>query len=124
MKKRFEVLKLINQRHYDVAINLRGDIRDIIFMRFIDAERKLSHTRTGGSELLTDAVSPDYSNPRSHPIEDMAYLLREAGCKFTDEELFPRLFLSDKAKQENKNFIVENNLTGKILVGIHHVLIL
>ena len=73
--KKKEVLGILNKQLYDLAINPRGDFRDILYMYFVNAQRKISHTRTGGGFLLTDPLPADYSDPYSHAIEDILKML-------------------------------------------------
>lgn len=118
LKKR-EVFKQLNETYYDVVINPRGDFRDIFFMYFLNSGRKISHTRTGGGYLLTDAIVPYYEKEYSHFLEDKAYLLENMGCKFSVEELFPRIFLTNNDKKFLKNYFYNLKIKNEFIVGIH-----
>jgi heptosyltransferase-2 len=112
-------VKALQNKHYDVAIAPSGDVRDIFLMHFLNSTRKISHTRTGGSQFLTDAFSPDYTNPHAHIVDDKLYVLKKAGCRYVDNDKYPRLLLTETMKQDNEKFITEHNLENKKILGIH-----
>lgn len=117
--KKMKTFKQINKICYDVAINPRGDFRDIFFMYFVNAIRKISHTRTGGGYLLTDAIPAYYEKRYSHFLEDKAYFLKNIGCNFDSEELFPRIFLTDYDKEFLKKYFYNLKIENRFIVGIH-----
>ena len=117
--KKKEVLGILNKQLYDLAINPRGDFRDILYMYFVNAQRKISHTRTGGGFLLTDPLPADYSDPYSHAIEDRIYILDKLGCKYDDIDKYPILKLDSKGQDYVKEYFASYSLNGKIIVGVH-----
>lgn len=100
------MLGILNKQLYDLAINPRGDFRDILYMYFVNAQRKISHTRTGGGFLLTDPLPADYSDPYSHAIEDRIYILDKLGCKYDDIDKYPILKLDSKGQDYVKVFCI------------------
>lgn len=112
-----KAIRQVNQKTYDVALEPRGDIRDIFFMHFCKAKRKVSYNYTKGECFLTDVIVPSASV--EHLVEDKLYFLDQIGCRYEKEDTFPRLTLTDEQRRENEQFITENQLENKILIGIH-----
>lgn len=111
------ILKQINAKEYDIAIELRGDLRYIFFMHFCRAVRKVSYSYTGGEYLLTDVIKP--SGKAAHLVEDKMYLAKKLGCCFDRKDMYPRLFLTQKQEKENMEFLKKHGLAGKRIIGIH-----
>lgn len=111
------ILKKINQCKYDLAIEPRGDLRFIFFMRFIKSLHKASYTYMDVDYLLTDAISP--SKEGLHEIDAKLYLLQQLGFEISKEDAIPRLVISSKQKILNNRFHKEKQLNGKILFGVH-----
>jgi len=101
---------------FDIALEPRGDIRDIFLMHFCKALRKAAYTYTGGEYMLTDPVRPD-SNIK-HIIDDKIHFLGKLGCRVISEDYIPSLQLTITQIEDNKRFIEEHNLDGNIIFGI------
>lgn len=112
-------VKALKNKKFDVAIAPSGDVRDIFLMHYLHATRKMSHTRTGGSQFLTDAYLPDYTNIYAHIVDDKLYVLKKAGCQYTKDERYPKLILNAAEQQANEHFIKEHGLENKKILGIH-----
>ncbi|MBI2834828.1 MAG: lipopolysaccharide heptosyltransferase II [Acidobacteria bacterium] len=63
------------KRHYDLAINLEGDLRSHLLMWLSGARRRVSFDMAGGAPLLTDRVAFD---SRAHTSENALQLVRAA----------------------------------------------
>ena len=113
----FGSLSIINKKQYDLAIDFRGDWRNIFFMNFIKAKRKASFNFSGGEYMLTDVIRQNEIH-QSY-TDEWLYLLKQLGCVYSEEDRVPRLTLSAKKLQYVSSFKQENNLTDKIIVGIH-----
>lgn len=111
------VLKQVNGKEYDIAIEPRGDLRYLFFMHFCRAARKVAYNYTGGECLLTDVIRP--SEKATHLVEDKMYLAKKMGCSFTRQEMYPRLFLTQEQKIENMKFLQRHGLEEKRIIGIH-----
>ena len=72
-----KIVLYIRREKIDLAIELRGDIRNIIIMWLMGAKYRLSTGSTGGKGLLTNIVA--YSNER-HLIENNWTILKYLGC--------------------------------------------
>ena len=107
----------INKRKYDIALEPRGDFRDIFFMHFCRSVRKVSYTYTGGEYMLTDPIIPDESV--IHLIDDKMVFLRRIGCDFSEEDIIPRIELTKGQIEDNCNFADIKKLNGRYVIGIH-----
>lgn len=116
-KKLRELIKIVNIRAYDYAIELRGDLRYIYFMHYCNAKRKVSYSYTGGECFLTDVIRP--SGDVNHLVEDKMYFIKSLGCIFSDEDIYPRLYINQEQELIRKKFVKQNNLEGKTIIGIH-----
>ncbi len=112
-----KAIKTVNRKNYDIALEPRGDLRDIFFMHYCKAKRKVSYNYTGGECFLTDVIIP--SAEVGHLVEDKLYFLKQIGCEYSKEDMYPRLYLTEKQKEENKSFLAENQLQDRLVIGIH-----
>jgi lipopolysaccharide heptosyltransferase II len=113
----FAAIKKANSIKYDLAIDFRGDWRNIFYMNFINARRKASYNFTGGEYMLTDVFKPDESIV--HFTEESFYFLKQLGCDYTDNDKFPVLKLTEKDVEYLNNFKAGNCLENKFIVGVH-----
>jgi lipopolysaccharide heptosyltransferase II len=113
----FSSLRIVNRKKYDLAIDFRGDWRNIFYMNFIRSARKVSFNYTGGEYMLTDVVEPNALI--EHYIEEWLFLLSRVGCTYTDEDKLPVLHLSPADIAFVNNFKAANNLHGRFVIGIH-----
>lgn len=107
----------INRRKYDLAIEFKGDWRNIFYMNFIRSKRKVSFNLTGGEYMLTDVISPD--DTITHYIEEWLYLLRKIGLDVKDNEHIPHLSLTESDKSYIYKFKEENRLQNRTVIGVH-----
>lgn len=112
-----QIAKRINKNKYDLAIEPRGDLRFIYLMHLCNAKRKVSYSYTGGECFLTDVIRP--SGDVNHLVEDKMYFIKSLGCIFSDEDIYPRLYINQEQELIRKKFVKQNNLEGKTIIGIH-----
>ena len=85
----------LRSRRFDVVVDLRGDLRHIIFLAaFARADTLLSFGRTGGGSLLSADVPYDL---RLHMVERRARLLVPLGI--AGNSIRPRIYLSEEERQ-------------------------
>lgn len=117
-KRLKEQTRRINKKIYDYALEPRGDIRYIYFMHYCKAKRKVSYNYTGGECFLTDVIKP--SSNVKHLVEDKIFFIEKCNCRInSDNDRYPRIDLSEGQKKKRNEFIKDNALTGKIIIGIH-----
>jgi len=112
-----QVLRQVNKIRYDVALEPRGDLRYIFFMHFCSADRKVSYSYTGGEYFLTDVVTPPQKPV--HLVEEKLYFAKQAGCRVSKADRYPKLALTAQQREENIDFMRRHGLLGKQIVGIH-----
>jgi heptosyltransferase-2 len=98
IKKYWILLRKLRGKKYDLAIDLRGDFRQILLFCFLSgAPHRISYSRTGGSYLLT--VAPPYPF-HYHETEKNNILLKTLGIKCEDGRPFLRTSSSDYKRVE------------------------
>jgi len=104
------------QIKYDLAIDFRGDWRNIFYLNFIKSKYKLSFNFVGGEYMLTHAFKPN--NTINHLGDESFYFLKLINCSFSEEDKIPKLKVSNKAKGI-QNDIKKNIPNDKVIIGIH-----
>ena len=118
-KKLKELLEKINKKHFDIAIETRGDIRFIFFMKNINADRKISFSYSGGTRFLTFPVKMPDNYKETHMVDDKNYLLEEIGCTINPLDKFPTLPITEEMVNIRKEIIANNNFENKKIIGFH-----
>jgi ADP-heptose:LPS heptosyltransferase len=113
----FSSLKIVNKKRYDIAIDFRGDWRNIFYMNFINSTRKISFDFSGGTYMLTDPISVERNI--EHLIDETIELLTRIDCVIEDSDKYPKLELTVDDKAYLENFEKEFDLAEKVVVGIH-----
>ena len=113
----FSIL-LVRKKKYSIALDFRGDFRNILYMSLFRSENKISFNTTGGDYMLTKAF---YCPPEILHLSDEAlYLLKMIEIIPGSEiETKPNLELCDADYKFIDNFLVVNNLKNTFIVGIH-----
>lgn len=112
------VIKQINIKDYDIAIEPRGDFRYIYFMHFMHSKRKISFNYSGGECFLTDVIDMPENYKTSHITDDKLFLLEKIGAE-NNKYLVPNLYITKELEDKKKNFIIEHHLEKYKLIGIH-----
>lgn len=118
-KKLKELLAHINKNSFDIAIETRGDVRFIFFMKNINANRKISFSYSGGTRFLTFPVKMPGNYKETHMVDDKNYLLEQIGCKVNPLDKYPILPITKEILQIRKEIISSNNLENKKIIGFH-----
>jgi len=93
----------IRREHYDVVIDLRGDLRHILLFGVLTNPKfLLSYSRTGGKRLLTTDIPYD---PNMHEIDKKLRLLEPLGASTLRRH--PKIWLSDEELVRARNRIAE-----------------
>lgn len=87
-------VKLFLGNRYDLAIDFRGDIRNILLLFLAGVRRRIGYSQTGGGFLLTDLIPED---PTKHQVERNLECVRPIGCR--PEPFPPRLLISPDHKR-------------------------
>jgi heptosyltransferase-2 len=82
----FSQIRQLRRLKIDIALDFRGDIRNIFLLRLIKAKRRISYDFTGGAYWLTDIVTP----PENYHIIDRNLKVAEfIGAE--NKQLIPKL---------------------------------
>ena len=110
-----DILRTLRRKSFDLAIDLRGDFRNIIFMYFCDAKHSLSYQASGCDFFLTDVVTPGEGE---HSVEWGLRLLDYLGLKNASSEL--SLSIKDKDYHFAEQLWRENKFDSSSPVVIIH----
>lgn len=112
----------LRTRRYDVSLNThpQSRVHYRIVARFINAHMRISHDydHTGLLDrfLVNRRLAQDYSR---HAIENNLSFLPFLGVKPVLAQHRYELFLADAEREWATEFIAQNNLSGRLLLGIH-----
>lgn len=110
----FYIVKKLRRMNFDLGIEVRGDLRQIVMMSLCGVERLVGFSFTGGSTLLTEEV-PD-SGKLKHLIEHHKSLAKHLNCNL--EQFYPEIWLSENEKK-TIYAIQKNRGAAARVVGIH-----
>lgn len=109
LKSLIKIIKKLRNENVDLAIDLRGDLRNILFLWLTRSKHRISYAISGGNALLTDIVP--YDNSVTHQsIKNLAVI------KYIEYQL------NIKKDQEYSNMFNERSNTRKnsqLRIGIH-----
>lgn len=86
------LLRRLRRVQWDWAIEVRGDIRQILLAALSGAARRISFAFTGGAALLTDVIPDD--GRLAHLAEHHRRILRHLGLWSPEQSYVPRLHLT------------------------------
>jgi len=94
----FNLVNILRKTSWDLGIEVRGDIRQILMLWLVGATRRVGFDFTGGASLLTDVVSDDGS--LSHITDHHKRICEHLGIWNNGEPYYPFLTLkSDEQRQ-------------------------
>jgi lipopolysaccharide heptosyltransferase II len=109
------VLRLLRHDRWDLGIELRGDLRALLFLFFSKAKRRISYDFTGGDYLLTDVAVEDKS--LTHIVDHQLHLVNQLGCPIDKRE--PTLNVDIRAFNEARTTLGINEYDNRVVLGIH-----
>lgn len=115
-KDAWKTLTRLRTDKYDLAIDLRGDFRNILFMYLTGAKRRVGYDITGGGCLLTDVV-PFEKHKYRHQLEGNLAIARYLNCRIISP--YPQLSIPPKDKQWARNFLLQYRMESFPMIGIH-----
>lgn len=115
----FSLLGLIirlRKYKFDLAVDLRGDLRNNLLMHLIGAKRRVGYDVAGGGPFLTDIVP--YNASLRHQAEGNNEIAAFLGAKI--ENLSPSIELRDEEKTEARRRLKDIGVDhDALLIGIH-----
>lgn len=88
LKEWLAFVKLFRKNRYDLAVDFRGDVRNVLMIFFSGIPRRIGRGITGGGFLLTDCL-PETTG--EHQIERNLACVRTLGLE--TKETFPKVYL-------------------------------
>ena len=112
-----ETLRKVNEKRYDLAIEPRGDIRYVLFMHYCNSTYKVSYNFMRTEYMLSLAVPAP--KKEIHEIDSRLGILECLGITLDASDRIPILETTEEQKKDNELFVNSNNLSEKIIIGIH-----
>ena len=111
-----KIIKKLRVEEFDLAIDFRADIRDILLIGFFGrAKRIVSYGFGGGKYLLTEAVP---EREHIHKMEFHLDLAKAIGAETSNPEF--KLYLNDNDRNFAEAFLRRLGINNeKMIVGIH-----
>lgn len=122
-KEAKDFIKLLKSREFDMAIDLRGDIRNIFFMKLGGAKKRIGYSFSGAGFLLTDIVAFDVEKRQDkhqveHNINFVLSIKEGNACEPVNPSL--KLFLSKEDSDYADNMFKSENIeAGDFLIAVH-----
>ena len=116
VKDYFKFLKILRSKTYDLVIEARADIRDILLLAYVSKSRyRVSYRAGGGGYLLTHVVP--YEKIK-HRIDYHLDIIRHLGGK--NDTIEWGMYLDAEEKKAVDSFLTQEGIHRKdLLVGIH-----
>jgi heptosyltransferase-2 len=112
----------LRRTHYDISINAypQSKIEYRIIAWFINAHKRLSHRYDNYSRLdnrlITLSLEQDYG---VHCVQNSLNLLKLLNLQLPNKPIEPEVFLSAHDEQWAEDFLPQNQLVEKPLLGVH-----
>jgi heptosyltransferase-2 len=97
----YHLVKQLRKQTWDLGIEVRGDIRQILLLWLTGATRRVGFDFTGGRALLTDVVCDD--GVMAHLTEHHRRICEHLGIWQTDEKYLPYLNLTAAEQAQAQN---------------------
>lgn len=111
----FSILGKIRKENFDIGIDLRGDIRNILLMFFGKVRYRVGYGITGGGFLLNKMLSYEKD---IHEVDKNVKLIEELGCEVVDKSL--QIYYSQSDEERVINLLEREHVSkGDILLAIH-----
>jgi len=111
-----EFMRSLKERAFDLVIEARGDIRELLFLvRPIKARYKVSYDVGGGGYLLTHVVP--YGGLK-HKVEYHLDIARFLGCE-VKEPPEAEIYLTDSEKKRAASILEDAGIRGEEFVALH-----
>jgi len=112
-----DLCRRLRSRRFDVAIDLRGDLRHILLFAYLgDCARRIGYDRTGGSYLLTDCLRFD---PAQHLVRRNVGLLTPLGIDPTNVDLKLDAPVSAEDRERVDRLLSSVEALDKALIVVH-----
>lgn len=107
---------LLRQLKPDMIIDFRGDLRHNLPMYLAKIPNRVGFGITGGGFLLTKEVDFPFE---SHAVLRNMSIPKTLGANIDEDRIKTEVYLNQSEIDWIENFISDNNLNNKLLIGIH-----
>ncbi len=115
MKGTLRFMRELRRHDFDLALELRGDLRHILLLWLARVSFRTGYAVTGGGFLLNQELAHPVG---IHQVERNLEVLRALGAQASFQE--PKLYLSQAERTEAAAFLKELGVReGELLVGVH-----
>jgi len=115
LSETLSMLRNIRKESFDIGIDLRGDIRNILLMFFGRARFKIGYGITGGGFLINKM--PSYEK-NMHEVDKNLKLIEELDCKVVDKRL--QIYYSQADEESILNLLERKHVSkDDMLLAIH-----
>lgn len=116
LKDYYEFLKVLRARHYDMVIEARADIRDILLIAYLSKNRyRVSYRVGGGGYLLTHVVP---FKEIKHRVDYHLDIVKFLGCEVNEIEW--GIYLTPEERNAGRSILFhEGVVDSDLVVGIH-----
>ncbi|MDP6642290.1 MAG: glycosyltransferase family 9 protein [Candidatus Nanoarchaeia archaeon] len=111
LSKHIKFFKNIRKRNFDLAIDLRGELRNIVVAYLCNSRYRLAYDVKGGDFLLTHVGRYD---DKLHIIDRNLNLLKTIGINSKDRKL--ELFTTNKEKKFIDNLLKKNKIKNFVIL--------
>lgn len=109
------ILRKIRRGNFDIGIDLRGDIRNILLMFFGKVRYRVGYGITGGGFLLNKILGYE---KEIHEVDKNVKLIEELGCEVADKSL--QIYYSQSDEESVINLLEREHVSkGDTLLAIH-----
>lgn len=115
IKKLLKTIKCLRKEKFDIAIDLRGDLRNILFKFFLGAKFRAGYSIGAGSFLLTNKVPFDKN--LKHQVEQNLNIAKFLGAEIKSSK--PELWIENNNPYTNKLLSTIEYKKQDVLMGIH-----
>ncbi len=91
------IVRLLRRRSWDIGLDVRGDVRQILMLFLAGCRRRIGFDFTGGADLLTEVVPDD--GQLSHILDHHQRIARQMDA-WDGQHFIPRIALSDAERRD------------------------
>lgn len=116
IKKMYEFIKRIKSKQYDLAVDLSLGYQTSLLLKLLGVKKRIGFNFRNRGKFLTDKLNIEGFN-KKHVVEYYLDVLSLIGIIDCDDRQL-ELGVSEEVEQWAERFINENNLNGKVLIGL------
>lgn len=115
IQKLLKTIKHLKKEKFDIVIDLRGDLRNILFSFFLGAKYRVSYSIGAGNFLLTNKVP--FNKSLKHQVDRNLNIAKFLGAEIKSSK--PELWIENNNPYTNKLLKTIEYKKQEVLIGIH-----